>query len=461
MDTNIDELKKRLNAKTIHDLRQIGRAVGVVRPADGKKDRLVDCILLIASGKADPAAPAVRGAHPKSQEYDRQIVADILRCRETSLSGNVQDMQAVTEISVGSGTESDALDFIANGILEKCDGRWFMRPNGRREKFFTRVIVNEFFINNYGLRAGDMICGQCKRTSVDEAAGLAVLHSVNGLSPDASRKRRRYEELTPLYPDKRIYTETEGDLICRIADLLSPLAAGQRALVSGRRGSGKTTVLKKLAAGIRKNNPDFKLILLLIDCAPEQESDFRRSFPDCDVFTSTYDAGAQFHVSTVTFVLEYAKRLLEAGRDVVLVFDNLTSLARAYALCSKQFSVIAPAAIDEVKKFFAAARNAEEGGSLTILTAMNTDTENRLEESLVSELKRMCNMRFALADEIADIRIFPSVDVKNTYTVWDENLLSEEERHTAAQIREMPFAEAAGVVLRTKNNAELCDTLKR
>lgn len=461
MDTRTDDLKRRLNAKTIHDLRQIGRAVGVVRPADGKKDRLIDCILSIAIGETDPAAPAVRGAHPKSQEYDRQLVADILRCREVSLSPDGQEIQSGTEISVGSGAESDALDFVADGILEKCDGRWFMRQNGRREYFFTRVLVNDYFIENYGLRAGDMLCGQCKRTSLDEAAGLAVLHSVNGLPPESSRKRRRYESLTPLYPVRRIYTDADNDPTCRIVDLFAPMAAGQRALVSGRRGSGKTTVLKKLAAGIRKNNPDFKLILLLIDCAPEQESDFRRSFPDCDVFTSTYDAGAQFHVSTVTFVLEYAKRLLETGRDVVLVFDNLTSLASAYTLCSKQFYAAAPAAVDEVKKFFAAARNAEEGGSLTVLTALNTDSDDRLEESLLSELKRMCHMRLALSDKIADARIFPSVDIQNSYTVWEENLLSEEERLTAAKLREMPTEEAASFILRTKDNAELCDTLKR
>ncbi|HBN12752.1 MAG TPA: hypothetical protein DD415_03960, partial [Clostridiales bacterium] len=123
MDTRTDDLKRRLNAKTIHDLRQIGRAVGVVRPADGKKDRLIDCILSIAIGETDPAAPAVRGAHPKSQEYDRQLVADILRCREVSLSPDGQEIQSGTEISVGSGAESDALDFVADGILEKCDGR--------------------------------------------------------------------------------------------------------------------------------------------------------------------------------------------------------------------------------------------------------------------------------------------------------------------------------------------------
>lgn len=405
----LEEIEKRLNAKTIHDLRQVARAVGVPRPADGKKDRVVDYILQIATGKADPAAPAVRGAPPKSPEYDRDLVKDILRCRETFLFSQEPAAPEKPLLTVSGG---DLTEFKAGGVLEKIDGKWFARTGGNRS---ADIFVNEKLIARYSLRSGDLVTGLCKRAQPDEMAGLVNIESVNGYPLNALPERCDFASLGARYPEKRLLTSTE-------ADLLAPLAAGQRAAVCGAHGSGKTYFIKRLINGVTNNHPQLKIIIILVDARPEEAEDFKTSFPRADLFCSQMDAGAAAHVSCANLALEYAKRQVELSADVLVVIDSLTSLARAFGQCSAQ--PYGAAASDGAKRFLAAAKNAGDR-SLTVLAAL--DTEGGFESELYSSLAGLCSMRVTLSKKLALARAYPPIDVAETHTSGDERLLSEEE----------------------------------
>lgn len=457
----LEEIERRLNAKTIHDLRQIARAVGVPRPADGRKERILDGIIQIASGKSDPAEPAVRGAHPKSAEYDRQLVADIFRCREINLSAITEADGTDIEMSVASGAASDPLDFKAEGILEKSNGRWFMRVNGCRENFASDIFVNEYFINRYGFREGDIISGKCKRSSLDELAGLASVISVNGISPEFIQNRLNFESLIPVYPDKQIKIAiNQEDFTGRIVDLLSPLGAGQRAIVAAPHGTGKTAVLKDIVRGLR-NNGGVKVVILLVDARPEEAADFKRSFTDIDVFTSPFDAGAAGHVRTARLALEFSKRQAEQRKNVVLVLDDLTRLTRAFNSCGKQVSsMLDTSALESAKKFLAAAKNTEEGASLTIISALSTGGDP-LDEAIYSGLKDLCNMRITLSLSLARSRVYPPVDIAETCAYGDEKLLSSTEINAAVKLRREGVEKIFALFAHTENNERLCEELLR
>ena len=236
----LNELKERLDAKTIHDLRQVARAVGVPRPADGKKERILNCIMDIAAGNFDPVVPSNRGAHPKSNEYDRQAVADVFRCREICLAGEATE-ESNFELSVASGEDFDRFAFTAEGTLYVSGGKWFMNVRGLRDKGITEVFVSNYFINTLKLREGDWVKGDCKRESLDEIAGLSCVLSVNDVAPESLHDRKEIDKLVPVYPDKKIHLYGEN-ATCRIINLLSPLGEGQRAFVTGAHACGKTSV---------------------------------------------------------------------------------------------------------------------------------------------------------------------------------------------------------------------------
>lgn len=455
----LEEIEKRLKAKTIHELRQVARALGVPRPADGRKERILEYILQIASGKSDPAEPSVRGAHPKSSEYDRQLVADVLRCREICLSeggtGTVYKQSSV--LSVGSGVGFDPLDFISEGILEKTDGKWFLRVNGGNEDFITDIFVSDYFVNAFGLREGDCVSGKCKRSSLDEIAGLSSIKTVNGCTPETARGLVAFEKLTPVYPDRHLQiARSRNDLTGRIIDLFAPVGAGQRAFVVAPHGCGKTSVLKGIACGLKKNNSQAKVILVLIDARPEEASDFKRAFPDTDVFVSLIGAGANAHVRTANLALQYAKRIAEKGLDSVLVLDDLTRLARAYNSCGRQVSgYLEVSALDEVKKYLSAAKNTEEGASLTIISALSTGGDY-VDDAVYSGLKDLCNMRITLSGQLARMRVYPPVDMENTYTSGDEKLLDANTIKVAAKLRCEPLQKIISLLDETDGNEELC-----
>ena len=455
----IEELTKRLNAKTIHELRQLGRALGVPHPADGKKNDLVDEIIAVASAKKDSEPPTKRGAPPKSQEYDRQLASDILKCREIFLAKNLptQDDKP-REIFVGS-CDYSLLDFVGGGILEYDGEAWFLRTTGCRENFVSDIFVNKHFVIAYNLREGDLIEGRCKRTTTKEMAGLASVLKVNGLQPDTLRPE--FDELYPIYADRQLKLACGAkDKTGRIIDLFAPIGAGQRAIVISPHGCGKTQTLKKIATGIEQNNPEVKLVIVLIDVSPEDSADFIKSFRSADVFTSSFDAGTSAHIRTMRLALEYCKRQTEICKNVVLVIDDLTRLVRAFNAFTRQpMSGLDYSAVDAVKKVLASARNTEQGGSLTVITALNTAGGDIIEDSAYSALKDVCNIKITLSLTLARARIYPPIILNETYSMQDERVLTEKEIQTAVKLRSKETAEIFGLLDCTDDNLQLADKI--
>lgn len=429
----LEEIERRLKAKTIHDLRQVARAVGVPRPADGKKERILEYIMQIASGTGSPVAPAVRGAHPKSDEYDRQLVADIVRCREICLSGG----ENVLSAAVGSGAGDEGEESSAEGIFDADKDRYYICGTGD-------VSVSPQFVERYKLRTGDFISGKCRRENGEDR--LALIYSVNGVSPETLSERVRFDELSYEFPDERlkIFTEENG-VTGKMLDVLSPVGKGQRAVVIGKHGTGKSVLLKLIAKGIGANRPDVKVIFAAVDASPEETADLRRTFEGNDVFTSSFDAGASAHIRTVRLSLEYAKRQVETGKDVLLVLDDLSGLTRAYNSGQFVSGELSTYALDSAKKFLACAKNSAEGGSLTIFTALDPDGVFT-DGAAYSGLKDICNLHISLSAELAKRRVFPAIDIGETYSLGCERFLTEEELKTASELRGKTYAEAVEAI---------------
>lgn len=458
----IEELRKRLDAKTIHELRQLGRALGVPHPADGKKNLLVDGILAVASGKKDSEPPTKRGAPPKSQEYDRRLAADILRCREIFLAKNLprEEKRPPMEIFVASD-DDNTLDYVGGGILEYDGENWFLRTTGCSENFVHDVFVNEQVVKIYNLREGDYVEGRCKRSSMDEMAGLASIIRVNGLQPDTS-EREEFDKLSPVYADKKLKIACNAkDKTGRIIDLFAPIGAGQRALVVSPHGCGKTQILKQIATGIEQNNRRAKLVVVLIDVSPEDAADFTKSFHGADVFTSPFDAGTAAHIRTMRLALEYCKRQAELCREVVLIIDDLTRLVRAYNAYGKATVGLDYSAIDNIKRILAAARNTEQGGSLTVISALNTASGDIIEDSAYSALKDICNAKITLSLSLARGRVYPPIDFMETYSAMDTRLLTDEEMQAMVKLRKKESDEIFSLLDGTQSNAKLVEMIVR
>lgn len=448
----LEELAARLKAKSIYDLRQVARQVGVPRPTEGRKERITEEILNIAAGKCDPASQSASGAPPKSAEYDRQLVVDILRCREISLSSfGAEDGKGI-EMQVSSGAVSDEPTC---GLLFYSDGAWYLNSGS------GDVFVSDGLISKFSLRKGDFIKGALRRKTGGLSA-LVGVSSVNGSLPQSLAFRPDFEALAPVYPVKRLPVSRGGnDVAGRMIDLLFPVAAGQRALVVAPHGTGKTAMLKEIAGGIEQNCPEAKIIVALIDARPEEAADFKRSFVRADVFASAMDAGADVHTRTAEIALEQAKRQAETGRDVVLVLDDLTKLARACNCGGRVSTQLDAAALTAAKKFISAARNTENGCSLTVISAL-AEGDDGIENAIYSGLKDVCNMRITLSKKLARLRVYPPIDIENSMAIGDERILNSVELRVAVEIRKMHEDGKSVINLfeSTASNEELCDKLK-
>jgi transcription termination factor Rho len=253
--------------------------------------------------------------------------------------------------------------------------------------------------------------------------------TVNGMTPDEARQRPRFEDLTPLFPDDRLHLELPGDpanLTARIVDLLSPIGKGQRGLIVSPPKAGKTTIMKQIAHSIEANNPDVHLMVLLVDERPEEVTDMRRSVKG-EVVASTFDRPAEEHTQVAELAIERAKRMVETGKDVVIILDGITRLARAYNLAAPASGRILSGGVDSAalyppKKFFGAARNVEEGGSLTILATALVETGSRMDEVIFEEFKGTGNMELRLDRRLAERRLYPAIDVNGSSTRHEELL---------------------------------------
>lgn len=330
-------------------------------------------------------------------------------------------------------TKKDGLTF-SRGVLEVLmDGYGFLRSSDYNYlPSPDDIYVSPSQIKRFGLRTGDFVEGQVRPPKEGERFfALLRVEAVNGKDPESIRERTLFDNLTPLYPTKKIKLESApGEYSMRIMDLLSPIGKGQRGLVVSPPKSGKTILLQKIANSITRNHPEVKLILLLIDERPEEVTDMQRSV-NAEVISSTFDEPADRHVQVANMVNEKAKRMVEAGEDVVILLDSITRLARAHNTVIPHSGRILSGGVDsnalhKPKRFFGSARNTEDGGSLTIIATALIDTGSRMDEVIFEEFKGTGNMELVLDRNLSDRRIFPAIDVNKSGTRKEELLLNEE-----------------------------------
>ncbi len=316
------------------------------------------------------------------------------------------------------------------GLLDLRDeGYGFLRCEGYLPSS-KDVYVSISQARKFALRRGDYVVGACRPASNNEKyPALLRIDTISGLDPDEARNRPRFEDLTPLFPDSRLNLEMPGDkdnLTARIVDLLSPIGKGQRGMIVSPPKAGKTTVMKQIAHSIEANNPDVHLMVLLVDERPEEVTDMRRTV-NGEVIASTFDRPSDEHTAVAEMAIERAKRLVELGRDVVIILDGITRLARAYNLAAPATGRIMSGGVDSgalypPKKFFGAARNVEEGGSLTILASALVETGSKMDEVIFEEFKGTGNMELRLDRRLSERRLYPAIDVNASSTRHEELL---------------------------------------
>ena len=369
---------------------------------------------------------------------------------------------------------------VASGVLEIMpDGYGFLRQNGRRPAQGD-VYVSQSQVRRFNLRTGDLVLGQVRAPKESERYfGLTRVEAVNSLDPDAARHRLSFENLTPVFPDVMMKLENDPkQLSTRMIDLLSPIGRGQRGMIVSAPKAGKTTLLKDIATGLTANHPDVHLMVALIGERPEEVTDVKRSVRG-EVFSSTFDEPVEDHCRVAELCLERAKRLVELGRDVVILLDSITRLTRAYNLAVPSSGRTLSGGIDPValyppKRFFGAARKTEEGGSLTILAACLVDTGSRMDEVIYEEFKGTGNMELHLDRKLAERRTFPAIDIQRSGTRREELLLDELTLRQVYLLRRMSSMIAADSMnsveatervierlTRTKNNEEFLATLTK
>ena len=365
-----------------------------------------------------------------------------------------------------------------NGILEIMpEGFGFIRCDnflpGEND-----VYVAPQFIRRFGLRSGDIIEGNLRIKSANEKfSALLYMKKVNDRSPSYLYTRKRFEDLTPIFPDNRIHLETPGaGVSMRMLDLISPIGKGQRGMIVSQPKTGKTTLLKQVARAITRNYPKMNLIILLIDERPEEVTDIKESIEGekVEVIYSTFDELPENHKRVSEMVIERAKRLVESGEDVTILLDSITRLARAYNLTvtpsGRTLSGgLDPAALHMPKKFFGAARNMREGGSLTILATALVDTGSRMDDVVFEEFKGTGNMELVLDRSLSEKRIFPAIDIQKSSTRREDLLLSRDEQEAVIKIRkalgglksDQALEQILNLFKRTKTNTEFIETVKK
>ena len=360
------------------------------------------------------------------------------------------------------------------GFLDLRDeGYGFLRTRGFLAST-SDVYVSISQVRRFALRKGDEVEGACRPAGSNEKyPALLRIDTVSGLTPDEARTRSKFEDLTPLFPDQKLRLEVPGDpanVTARIVDLISPIGKGQRGLIVSPPKAGKTTVLKQIAHSIESNNPEVHLMVLLVDERPEEVTDMRRSV-NGEVIASTFDRPSEEHTQVAELAMERARRLVELGRDVVIVLDGITRLARAYNLAQPASGRIMSGGIDTgalypPKKFFGSARNIEEGGSLTILATALVETGSRMDEVIFEEFKGTGNMELRLDRKLSERRLYPALDVNASSTRHEELLFDRNQLQQVWKLRRVLNAlgnegsEAAGLQLlmdkikTTKSNDE-------
>ena len=363
-----------------------------------------------------------------------------------------------------------------SGILDVLpDGFGFLRTNGYSQGKGD-VYVSTSQVKRFNLRRGDHVVGQIRPARDGEKySALVRIESVNGQEPQKGRYRTNFDDLTPLYPMERLRLEWKpNDLAPRVVDLVAPIGKGQRGLIVSPPKAGKTTILKQVAQSIAANYPEAKLFVLLADERPEEVTDWERSVEEATVVSSTFDQPADNHIAVAELVLERVKRLVEEGEDVVVLLDSITRLARAYNLAAPASGRILSGGVDSAalyppKKFFGAARNIENGGSLTIIASALVETGSRMDEVIYEEFKGTGNMEIHLERKLANKRIYPAINIEDSGTRKEELLMEPAEAQRVWQVRSILGALDSNQKLElliqklkeTRTNAEFLRELQR
>ena len=460
-------LSKAYDDMTLIQLREIAKEIGIKNITKKKKSELIEDIKLNS---------------PKSIEKDGIILKEKIAPKvleNTRENNNVSHdiTESIPEKTPEEANEEKKEKFkqmlkssdSVKGILEILDTNNFGFLRCRN--YLTSdedVYVSPAQIRRFNLRTGDEIEGKVRYPKEGEKfKALIFVEKVNGDRPEKAIGRKRFETLIPIYPNERLRLETsdEKDLSSRLMDIICPIGKGQRGIIVAPPKAGKTSLLKKVAQNISKNYPDIKLIVLLIDERPEEVTDMQRSI-NGEVIYSTFDEEPQNHAKVAQMVLERAKRMVEQGSDVVILLDSITRLSRAYNLTitptGRTLSGgLDPGALIMPKKFFGAARNIEEGGSLTILATALVETGSRMDDMIFEEFKGTGNMEVHLDRKLQERRIFPAIDIYKSGTRKEDLLLSEEEKEVAYNIRKTMYSDGNGdnvtenlikILSKTKNN---------
>ena len=411
-------------------------------------------------------------AHGRTRENAAQRT-DAAESKGQAEGNRERDSNAVDEtlMNLDSG-------ITANGILEVMpDGYGFIRCENYLPGEHD-VYVSPSQIRKFNLKTGDIVCGNTRvKTQQEKFSALLYVTTINGYHPGVAQKRKNFEDLTPIFPNRRIRLERPGcSVAMRIVDLVSPIGKGQRGMIVSQPKAGKTTLLKEVAKSVTAGNPDMHLIILLIDERPEEVTDIKEAIEgaNVEVIYSTFDELPEHHKRVSEMVIERAKRLVEHGKDVMILLDSITRLARAYNLTvppsGRTLSGgLDPAALHMPKRFFGAARNMREGGSLTILATALVDTGSKMDDVVYEEFKGTGNMELVLDRKLSEKRVFPAIDIAKSGTRRDDLLLDAEEQEAVdimhKAINGMRTDDAVESILnmfaRTRNNREFIGMVKK
>jgi len=466
-------MREKLETLPLVELKELAKARGLKGISTMKKAEIIDLLVEEAEKmekdkkKEKPVEKESRKSQGKKERQAPEKEEEAEQKKELSDEDKIsQDKEALD-----SGET-------ANGILEvMSDGYGFIRC----ENYLpgeNDVYVAPSQIRRFNLKTGDMIIGNTRvKTQGEKFSALLYVKSINGYAPSEAQHRYNFEDMTPIFPDQRLNLESGNpNIAMRIMDIVCPVGKGQRGMIVSPPKAGKTTLLKHIAKSVTRSNPDIRLIILLIDERPEEVTDIKESIQgkNVEVIYSTFDELPEHHKRVSEMVIERARRLVEHKQDVMILLDSITRLARAYNLTvppsGRTLSGgLDPAALHMPKRFFGAARNMREGGSLTVLATALVDTGSKMDDVVYEEFKGTGNMEMVLNRKLQEKRVFPAIDLQKSSTRRDDLLLSREEQEATDIIHKalngLKSDDAAEKLIdifsRTRNNREFIDTVKK
>ena len=479
-------MREKYESLSLATLKDLAKARGLKGISTLRKPELIERMLEEdEKGKASAGSAESKNTEHRQEEPAREesSAGEENRVRESRASYDTSERknyQERTEYTHKNPAETAQLDSgeKANGILEVLpDGYGFIRCAnylpGEND-----IYVSPSQIRRFNLKTGDIVQGSIRiKTQGEKFSALLYVNSINGFPPSEGQRRYNFEDMTPIFPNERLRMERPGGTVAmRIMDLLSPIGKGQRGMIVSPPKAGKTTLLKDVAKSILKNNPSMHLIILLIDERPEEVTDIKEEIQgdNVEVIYSTFDELPEHHRRVSEMVVERARRLVEHKQEVTILLDSITRLARAYNLCvtpsGRTLSGgLDPAALHMPKRFFGAARNMREGGSLTILATALVDTGSKMDDVIYEEFKGTGNMELVLDRKLQEKRVFPAIDIQKSGTRREDLLLTKDEQEVVYNMRralnslkaEDAVEQILNMFSRTKNNAEFIQTAKK